>query len=189
MRSWNQASESTQLRVTRVFFLSLLSRNFDDQLTSNFHKLFHTYVEIHQVKRLVFGNYQQFPVSLSQIKIQACPSQPVLTSRLHKSLNNSSRTMDSVLLESLLSKWVIFVLNHNTSTSFELSSLCLKWPSNGLVMVAAPLGKRCRYFLFKLETLWAPSTLKLHFQSNLPEARASDITIQGTWIMPDDTYF
>ena len=28
----------TQLRVTRVFFLSLLSRKFDDRLSSNFHR-------------------------------------------------------------------------------------------------------------------------------------------------------
>ena len=34
----NQASESTQLRVTRVFFLPLLSHNFDYQLSSNFHR-------------------------------------------------------------------------------------------------------------------------------------------------------
>ena len=38
MSSRNQASDSTQLCVTRVFFLSLLSRNFDDQLSSNFHR-------------------------------------------------------------------------------------------------------------------------------------------------------
>ena len=38
LRSRNQASFSTQLRVTRVFFLSLLSRNFDDQLSSNVHR-------------------------------------------------------------------------------------------------------------------------------------------------------
>ena len=36
LRSRNQASdESTQLRVTRVFFLPLISPNFDDQLSSN----------------------------------------------------------------------------------------------------------------------------------------------------------
>ena len=29
---------NTQLRVTRLFFLSLLSRIFDDQLSSNFHR-------------------------------------------------------------------------------------------------------------------------------------------------------
>ena len=33
-----QASESTPLHVTRVFFLPLLSRNFDDQLSSNVHR-------------------------------------------------------------------------------------------------------------------------------------------------------
>ena len=38
LRSQNQASESTQLRVTRVFFLSLLSCNFYDRLSSNFHR-------------------------------------------------------------------------------------------------------------------------------------------------------
>ena len=38
MRSRNQASESTQLRVTMVFFLLLLSRNFDNQLISKFHR-------------------------------------------------------------------------------------------------------------------------------------------------------
>ena len=30
-------AESSQLRVTRVFFLPLLFRNFDDQLSANFH--------------------------------------------------------------------------------------------------------------------------------------------------------
>ena len=46
--------KSTQLRVTRVFFLSLLSRNFDDQLSSNYHRLlFYAYMS-----RLVFDNYQ-----------------------------------------------------------------------------------------------------------------------------------
>ena len=34
----NQASESTQLCVTRAFFLSLLSRKFADRLSSNFHR-------------------------------------------------------------------------------------------------------------------------------------------------------
>ena len=48
LRSRNQASESTQLRVTRVFFLSLLSRYFDDQLSSNFTGLlFDAHVEIY----------------------------------------------------------------------------------------------------------------------------------------------
>ena len=32
-------SESTQIRPTRVFFLSSFSRNFDDQLSPNFHRL------------------------------------------------------------------------------------------------------------------------------------------------------
>ena len=35
---WNQASEITRVCVTRVFFLTLLSRNFDDQLSSNLHR-------------------------------------------------------------------------------------------------------------------------------------------------------
>ena len=34
----NQTSESTHFCVTRLFFLSLLSRNFDDRLSSNFHR-------------------------------------------------------------------------------------------------------------------------------------------------------
>ena len=38
MKYRNQPSKRTQLRVTRVFFLSLLSRNFDDRLSSNFHR-------------------------------------------------------------------------------------------------------------------------------------------------------
>ena len=37
-RSGNQASESKQVCVTRVSFLPLLSRNFDDQPSSNFHR-------------------------------------------------------------------------------------------------------------------------------------------------------
>ena len=38
MRSRNQPSKRTQLRVTRVFFLPLLSRKFDDRLSSNFQR-------------------------------------------------------------------------------------------------------------------------------------------------------
>ena len=33
-----KSSKIKQLRVTRVFFLTLLSRNFDDPLSSNFHR-------------------------------------------------------------------------------------------------------------------------------------------------------
>ena len=41
-------------------FLSLLSHNFGDQLSSNFHRFIICmhYVEIHQVRRLVFDIYQ-----------------------------------------------------------------------------------------------------------------------------------
>ena len=60
IRFWgsrNQASESTKLRVTRVFFLSLLSHNFDDQLSSNFHRfVILCIVEIRQEWTLVFDN-------------------------------------------------------------------------------------------------------------------------------------
>ena len=38
VRSRNQASESTQVCGTGVFFLSLFSPNFNDQLSSNFHR-------------------------------------------------------------------------------------------------------------------------------------------------------
>ena len=59
--------------MKRVFFLSLLIlfSNFDDWLSSNFHRLlFCAYVEIHQVRRQVFDNYQRCPVSL--IKVMVC---------------------------------------------------------------------------------------------------------------------
>ena len=66
LRFRNQASESTQLRVTRVFFPSQLSHNTDNQSSSNFHSfvIIDAYVEIHRVRILVFDNYQQCPVSL-----------------------------------------------------------------------------------------------------------------------------
>ena len=38
LRSRKQPSKRIQLHVTRVFFLSLLSRKFDDRLSSNFHR-------------------------------------------------------------------------------------------------------------------------------------------------------
>ena len=38
LRSRNQPSKRSQLLVTRMFFLSLLSRTFDDRLSSNFHR-------------------------------------------------------------------------------------------------------------------------------------------------------
>ena len=37
LRSQNQASESTQLCMTKIFSFSKLSCSFDDQLSSNFH--------------------------------------------------------------------------------------------------------------------------------------------------------
>ena len=48
------ASESTQLCVTWVFFLGSFSRNFDDQVFTDL--LFDAYVGIHQVRTLYFVN-------------------------------------------------------------------------------------------------------------------------------------
>ena len=59
--------------MTRVFFRPLLSCNFDDHLSSDqifTGMLFCAYVEIHQVRRQVFDNYQRCPVSL--IKVMVC---------------------------------------------------------------------------------------------------------------------
>ena len=63
----NLASESTQVRGTRVFFPPLLYRNYDARLSSKFTGLlFYAYVETHKVRTpLVFDNYQ-CPVSLTQ---------------------------------------------------------------------------------------------------------------------------
>ena len=48
------------------FLLPLLYRNFDDQLSSIFHRFcYFMHVEIHQVSRLVFDNYQRCPVPLN----------------------------------------------------------------------------------------------------------------------------
>ena len=50
-------TESTQLRTNRVFSLPLFSHNFEDQLSSNFHRfVLCAYFEIHQVRRLVSEN-------------------------------------------------------------------------------------------------------------------------------------
>ena len=58
-------SESTQIRPTRVFFfLSSFSRNFDDQLSQYWGLLCYAYVGIHQLRRLVFDNYQTSSVPL-----------------------------------------------------------------------------------------------------------------------------
>ena len=50
------------------FFHHSYPRNFDDRLSSNFHRcvLFCAYVDTHQVRRLVFDNYQWCQVSLSR---------------------------------------------------------------------------------------------------------------------------
>ena len=51
-----------------VFFFQL-SRNSDDQSRSNYTGLlFYRYVEKHQVRRLVFDNYQKCPLSLKKKK-------------------------------------------------------------------------------------------------------------------------
>ena len=55
----SQASESTQICATRVFFLSLLSFNLNDQLSQNVHRIFHFMIT--QVRILVFDNYQTCP--------------------------------------------------------------------------------------------------------------------------------
>ena len=66
LRSQNEASdESTELCVTRAFFLPLFPRNFDDQLSSNFPRfVICAYIEIHHVRKLLFENNQRCPVSL-----------------------------------------------------------------------------------------------------------------------------
>ena len=61
-----RASESTQICATRVFFLSLSTATsmtnrvpiFTDLLT-------YAYAKIHQVRTLVFDNYQRCPVPLT----------------------------------------------------------------------------------------------------------------------------
>ena len=40
--------------------------NFDDQLSRNFHRFYACYDGIHQVRTLVFDNYQTCPVPLKQ---------------------------------------------------------------------------------------------------------------------------
>ena len=54
--AFNQASKNTHIWATRVFLLSLFSSNFDDQSSPNFHRfiILCKYVEIHQVRMLVF---------------------------------------------------------------------------------------------------------------------------------------
>ena len=49
-----------------VFFFYYLFHYGDDQLSLNFHRFVfvHNYAEIHQVRRLVFDNYQYCPLSL-----------------------------------------------------------------------------------------------------------------------------
>ena len=58
MTSRNQASESTQLRVTRVFFSFIVISQLRRPIELNFFTdlLFCAYVEVHQVRRLVFDN-------------------------------------------------------------------------------------------------------------------------------------
>ena len=52
--------------ATRVFFLSLISRIFNDRHLTQIHRFFiYAFIEIHQLWRIVFDNYQWCPVSLS----------------------------------------------------------------------------------------------------------------------------
>ena len=64
-------SESTQIHPTMVFFLSLFSRNFDDRLSPNFDRLviFMHMMGIHQMRRLVFDNYQRCTFPLKPISV------------------------------------------------------------------------------------------------------------------------
>ena len=56
------------LDIWKHIFLSLISCSFDDQLISNFHTLlFYGYVEIHQVRILVYDNYQRCPMPVRKI--------------------------------------------------------------------------------------------------------------------------
>ena len=72
VRSRNQASVSTQLRMTHVdkcvfpFIIICQLRRPNEFKCSQVCYFVH-YVEIHQVRRLVFDNYQWCPVSLSDI--------------------------------------------------------------------------------------------------------------------------
>ena len=57
-KSKNQQSSSTQLRVTRMFFLSLLSRNLDNQLSSNFTQVYN-FMHISILKQTVTGGFSK----------------------------------------------------------------------------------------------------------------------------------
>ena len=103
--SRNQASESTQLRVNRFFFLSSLSRNFDDQLSSNFSQVcyFIHMLTLHQLRRLVFDNNQKCPVFLKTTKYleqtaksSTQGSSPVLTCYFTVGSSPSTRTLTCV---------------------------------------------------------------------------------------------
>ena len=61
VRSWNQASESTQLVRQGCFFFHYSFANYNDHLSSNYHR----FVIWCMLRRLVFDNYQRCPVPLS----------------------------------------------------------------------------------------------------------------------------
>ena len=74
--------------VTRVFFLPLLSRNFDDQLSSNFHRFSFNciHVGIHQVRQTglwqltkvssVFKHWRRFVPTTRKDLTKFCPTLP-----------------------------------------------------------------------------------------------------------------
>ena len=63
----------------KVLFPILFSSNFVDQLSPNLSFIFYAYIGIHQVRRLVFDNYQRCPVSLKTLDTIGNCQRPVFT--------------------------------------------------------------------------------------------------------------
>ena len=93
--------------AARVFCQPLISCNFANQLSPNFHRfvILCIHVEIFQVRRLIFDNYQRCPVPLNTpglivIKKDAKHNKIMLT-RLRLPANLHGRLVTGVLLKQL----------------------------------------------------------------------------------------
>ena len=90
LRTWDlkpfirhlNSAESTQFCASRVFFISLFSCNSTNWAKMFVVLLFYAYVGIHQVRKLVFDNYQRCPVPLKE-HVATCISFEGLLVHIH----------------------------------------------------------------------------------------------------------
>ena len=124
--SWNQA---TKLCASRVFFLSLLSRNFDDQLSSNFHRF------LYFIHMLRYTKQEDWSLTIPSVQCLECTfiywSFDTCTINLWNKTRESKMSNIRSWCSEMLTMWHV-----GWSTYPSLMVVCLEPTSQSLVILS-----------------------------------------------------